>query len=116
MIRLFTALIFTSLPSFLRFIIIIIYFRWTVKDAEPPIAKDIARWSLTNKDLPKEKKAPLKLVKYLPNLKPYSRYALYIQTYMLYIYRSKGAISDIMYFRTSPTSKSSSAPVGSIII
>lgn len=40
----------------------------------------------------------------IPNLKPYTRYALYIKTYTINT-ATKGAQSDIKYFKTKPDSK-----------
>ena len=40
----------------------------------------------------------------VPNLKPFTQYAMYIKTYTIQSER-KGAQSDIIYFKTKPTSK-----------
>lgn len=45
-----------------------------------------------------------KLTTIVPNLKPYTQYALYIKTYTI-ASETKGAQSDIIYFQTKPASK-----------
>lgn len=46
---------------------------------------------------------PEMLTHIIPNLKPYTQYALYIKTYTLAI-ATRGAQSDIIYFKTKPSS------------
>lgn len=48
--------------------------------------------------------SPEMLTHIIPNLKPYTQYALYIKTYTLAI-ATRGAQSDIIYFKTKPSSE-----------
>ncbi len=48
-------------------------------------------------------------------LKPYTQYALYVKTYTI-ASETKGAQSDILYFKTQPDSKYSSIFINSLLI
>lgn len=74
---------------------------WTV--VEYDIDTDDGK-ATTDKMINANLNGPEMLTHIIPNLKPYTQYALYIKTYTLAI-ATRGAQSDIIYFKTKPSSE-----------